>query len=140
MAYIKFTNKQKPVEAQAEKLNKHHIKITGCNVNTSGFLYYQDESMKRLYGDFSDYTTLYDDLGDCFILSNDGSVKPEPPTPEPTPEPTLREVVEEMAEELTNTQIAMTENYEQGIAMAEELTNTQLAVTELYEMILGGTE
>ncbi len=140
MAFIKFLNMKKPVEAQAEKLNKHHIKITGCSANTSGFLYYQDEAMKRLYSDCSDYTTLYHDSGDYFVLSNDGSVYPEPPIPEPIPEPDLRDVVEEVSTELTNTQIAMCENYEQGIMLEEELTNTQIAITEIYEMLLGGTE
>ena len=140
MAFIKFSNRKKPVEAQAEKLNKHHIKITGCSVNTSGFLYYQDESMKRLYCDCSDFTTLYHDSGDYFILSNDGSVYPDPPIPEPTPQPDLREMVEKISNDLTDTQIAITESYEQGVAISEELTNTQVAVTELYEMILGGAE
>lgn len=58
--------------------------------------------------------------------------------PQPDPEPPLREVVENIEEELTNTQLAMTENFEQGIAMQEELTNAQIAITELYEIILGG--
>lgn len=138
MAFIKFVNKKKPVEAQAEKLNNHHIKITGCAINTSGFLYYQDDALKRLYSDCSDYITLYHDLGDCFILSNDGSVYPDPAETAPKPEPTLREIVDEMGEELTNSQIAICENYEKGVEVSEELTNTQLAITELYEMTLGG--
>ena len=137
MAFIKFNNKTSPVEAQAKKLNPHRIEIIGCAVNTSGFLYYQDKEMKRLYGDYSDFTTLYQKLDEGFILSNDGSVYPEPVEPEPS-EPSLREVVEELQEELTNTQLAMTENFESGIAMQEELTNAQVAITELYEFILGG--
>ena len=50
MAFIKFNNRTSPVEAQAKKLNNHRIQIIGCAVNTSGFLYYQDKEMKRLYG------------------------------------------------------------------------------------------
>lgn len=138
MAFIKFKNKTSPVEAQAKKLNPHRIEITGCAVNASGFLYYQDKEMKILYGDYSDFTTLYQKLDEGFILSNDGTVYPEPVEPEPQPEPSLREVVEGLEEEVTNTQLAMTENFEQGIAMQEELTNAQVAITELYELILGG--
>ena len=137
MGYILFNDKKKPVEAQAEKLNRNQIEITGCAINTSGFSYYQDAEMKHKYGSFNDYKTLYRDLGDSYILSNNGSVYPEPSDPEEK-EPTVREMVEEVSEELTNTQIAMCENYEQGVVLAEELTNTQIAVTELYEMMLGG--
>ena len=136
MGFIKFNNKKRPVEAQAKRLDNHRIEITGCAVNTSGFLYYQDKEMKRLYGDYSKFTILYQELDEGFILSD--VVYPEPVEPEPEPEPLLRDVVESMGEELTNTQLAMAENYEQGIAMQEELTNTQMALTELYELILGG--
>ena len=135
MAFIKFNNKKSPVEAQAKKLDNHKIEISGCAINTSGFLYYQDKEMERLYGDYSDFTTLYQELDEGYILSDNGSVYPEPVEPS---EPSLREVVEKLEEELTNTQIAMTENFESGIAMQEELTNAQVAITELYEFILGG--
>ena len=93
MGYILFNDKKKPVEAQAKKLNNNQIEITGCAVNTSGFSYYQDADMKRKYGDFNDFKTLYRDLGDSYILSNNGSVYPEPSTPEPS-EPTLKEEVD----------------------------------------------
>ena len=137
MAFIKFNNKKSPVEAQAKKLDNHRIEIIGCAVNTSGFLYYQDKEMERLYGDYSGFTTLYQELDEGYILSDDGSVYPEPVEPEPS-EPSLREIVEGLQEELTNTQLAMTENFETGISMQEELTNAQVAITELYEFILGG--
>ena len=138
MAFIKFKNKKSPVEAQAKKLDNHKVEISGCAINTSGFLYYQDKEMKRLYGDYSGFTTLYRELDESFILSDNGSVYPEPVEPEPEPEPLLREVVEDLEEELTNTQLAMTENFESGIVIQEELTNAQVAITELYELILGG--
>jgi hypothetical protein len=137
MGYILFNNKKKPVEAQAKKLNRNQIEITGCEINTSGFSYYQDAEMKRKYGDFNDFKTLYREMDESYILSNNGSVYPVEPEPEPQEQP-VREMVEEISEELTNTQIAMCENYEQGVILAEELTNTQMAVTELYEMMLGG--
>lgn len=93
MAFIKFNNKKSPVEAQAKKLDNHRIEISGCAINTSGFLYYQDKEMKRLYGDYSDFTTLYKELYEGFILSNNGSVYPEPVEPEPSEEPTLKDEV-----------------------------------------------
>lgn len=93
MGYILFNDKKKPVEAQAKKLNRNQIEITGCEINTSGFSYYQDADMKRKYGDFNDFKTLYRDLGDSYILSNNGSVYPEPSEPE-IPEPTLKDEVD----------------------------------------------
>ena len=93
MAFIKFKNKKSPVEAQAKKLDNHRIEISGCAINTSGFLYYQDKEMKRLYGDYSDYTTLYQELYDGYILSNNGSVYPEPEEPDEPYEPTLKDEV-----------------------------------------------
>ena len=83
------------MEAQAKKLDNHKIEISGCAVNTSGFLYYQDKEMKRLYGDYSGFTTLYQQLDESFILSDNGSVHPEPVEPEPF-EPTLKEEVESL--------------------------------------------
>jgi hypothetical protein len=103
MGYILFNDKKKPVEAQAEKLNNNHIEITGCAVNTSGFSYYQDADMKRKYGDFNDYKTLYRDLGDSYILSNNGSVYPEPSAPEPST-PTLKEEVDILKEVVSGLQ------------------------------------
>ena len=91
MAFIKFNNKKSPVEAQAKKLDNHRIEITGCAVNTSGFLYYQDKEMRRLYGDYSEFTILYQELDEGFILSD--VVYPEPVEPEPSEEPTLKEEV-----------------------------------------------
>lgn len=37
--------------------------------------------------------------------------------------------------QLTDTQLALTEQYEENIALQEEVTNTQLALTELYEVM-----
>lgn len=90
MAFIKFKNNKSPVEAQAKKLDNHKVEISGCAINTSGFLYYQDKEMKRLYGDYSDFTTLYRELDESFVLSDNGSVYPEPVEPA---EPTLKDEV-----------------------------------------------
>lgn len=94
MGYILFNNRKKPVEAQAIKLNNNQIEIIGCAVNTSGFSYYQDAEMKRLYGDYSDFTTLYRELDESYILSNNGSTYPDEPEPEPEPQPSLKDEVE----------------------------------------------
>lgn len=105
MGYILFKNKKKPVEAQAKKLNNNQIEITGCAVNTSGFSYYQDAEMKRKYGDYPDFTTLYRELDESYILSNNGSTYPDEPEPEPQPEPSLKDevaVLKEAVSELQN--------------------------------------
>lgn len=94
MGYILFNDKKKPVEAQAKKLNNNQIEIAGCEINTSGFSYYQDAEMKRKYGDYNDFKTLYRKMDESYILSNNGSVYPDEPEPEPTPEPTLKDEVE----------------------------------------------
>lgn len=103
MAFIKFNNRTRPVEAQAKKINSNRIEIIGCAVNTSGFLYFQDKEMKRLYGDYSDFTTLYQKLDEGYILSNDGSVHPEPQEPESS-EPTLKEEVDSLKEAVNKLQ------------------------------------
>ncbi len=38
-----------------------------------------------------------------------------------------------LSDQLTETQLALTEQYETNLSLAEEVTNTQLALTELYE-------
>lgn len=39
----------------------------------------------------------------------------------------------ELEKELTDTQLALTEQYEAKIALEEEVTHTQIALTEIYE-------
>lgn len=54
----------------------------------------------------------------------------------PTQEQQVQKLVEENQEltsQLTDTQLALAEQYEENIALQEEVTNTQLALTELYE-------
>ena len=122
MSFILFKDKKKPVEVQVKKLNMNLIEITGCVVNTSGFTIFKDEEMKYRLGSYEDFTTLYQELDESFILSNDGSFEFER-------EPTLREIVENMNKDLENTQ-------ESNANVVEELTSLQLAVTEIYEMVL----
>jgi len=104
MGYILFNDKKKPVEAQAKKLNNNQIEITGCAVDTSGFSYYQDAEIKRKYGDYSDFKTLYRKLDESYILSNNGSVYPDEPEPEPEPEPSLKDEVEILKEAVSGLQ------------------------------------
>lgn len=103
MGYILFNDNTKPVEAQAKKLNRNQIEITGCDINTSGFSYYQDAEMKRKYGDFNDFKTLYREMDESYILSNNGSKYPEPSTPEPS-EPSLKEKVSILETAVSNLQ------------------------------------
>lgn len=126
MAFVLFKDKKKPVEVQVKKLNKNQIEITGCVANASGFIIFKDKEMKYRLGNYEDFTTLYQELDESFILSNDGSFKSEQ-------EPTLREIVESMNKDLENTQ-------ESNANVEKELTSLQLAVTEIYEMVLSMME
>lgn len=42
--------------------------------------------------------------------------------------------IEDLQEQLTDTQMALCEQYETNLALQEEVTNTQMALCELYEM------
>lgn len=126
MVFVLFKDKRKPVEVQVKKRNKNQIEITGCVANTSGFIIFKDEEMKYRLGSYEDFTTLYQELDESFILSNDGSFESEK-------EPTLREIVESMNKDLADTQ-------ESNANVVEELTSLQLAVTEIYEMMLSMME
>ncbi len=57
----------------------------------------------------------------------------------PTQEQQVQQLVaenEELATQLTDTQLALTGQYEENLALQEEVTNTQIALTELYEASL----
>lgn len=43
-----------------------------------------------------------------------------------------------LEEDLTDTQLGLVENYAQTMATAEEVTDCQLALVELYDLFLGG--
>ncbi len=64
----------------------------------------------------------------------------DPENPKPVfsylPETDIGRIQKKMAdleEELTDTQLALAEQYEENLALQEEVTNTQLALVELYE-------
>ena len=48
----------------------------------------------------------------------------------------LQKQMAEVQTELTDTQLALVEQYEENLALQEEVTNTQLALTEVYETML----
>lgn len=138
MAFILFKDKKQPIKVQVRKLSEHQIEIMGCPVNISGFTYYHDAEMKHQYGDFSKFTTLYRELDESYILSDDNSIYPEESETAETPEPPLREVVQLLKKELENTQAALDENYDDTVQAAKEITDIQIALCEIYEMIKGG--
>ena len=101
MENILFVDSNTPIKVEIEATSPNTIQIiTNSPVNTSGFQLVTDTG--DVYGEYEDYTTLYKELDDGFILSNDGStyVEPEPiPVPEPY-EPTLEEIKEQKIAEM----------------------------------------
>lgn len=74
-------------------INRNVVEIKGeVPIKTDGFMLSRDG--KEWNGDYSDYTTVYRQIGDRVQFSNDGSVyvPPEPPTPPEPYIPTLEEV------------------------------------------------
>ena len=71
----------------------------------------------------------------------------DPENPQPVfsaqPDSQIGKLQKQMAEvqtELTDTQLALVEQYEENLALQEEVTNTQLALTEVYETMLAAAE
>lgn len=95
MENILFTNMDTSYKAHVKRLSENTIQITTEEKpNIAGFHLITDSG--SVFGKYEDYTTLYKQLDDGFILSNDGSVYIEPdPIPEPEPYiPTLEEAKE----------------------------------------------
>lgn len=105
MENILFVDSDTPIEVEIEATSPNTIQIiTNSPVNTSGFQLVTDTG--DVYGEYEDYTTLYKELDNGFILSNNGStyVEPEPiPIPEPY-EPTLEEIKEQKIAEMNQAQ------------------------------------
>ena len=101
---ILFLNQSETVTATVKKLSVHLIEITGTEPNTSGFHLLNNAG--NIYGKYDGFTTLYRELEDGFILSDDGSVYVEPIEPGPTPEPeiSLDEVKEAKVAEMNDIQ------------------------------------
>lgn len=95
MSNILFQNLSSTVEGTVKYINEHVVEIHGVEQNLSGFKLCTANG--GVYGDFTDFTTLYRELDENnYQLSNDGSVYQE--TPEkpaiPSYEPSLAELKE----------------------------------------------
>lgn len=101
---VLFLNETEAVEATVKKLSNHLIEIVGTEPNTSGFHLLNNAG--NVFGKYDGFTTLYRELEDGFILSDDGSVYVEPIEPEPEPEPeiSLDEVKEAKVAEMNDIQ------------------------------------
>ena len=101
---VLFLNETETVEATVKKLSNHLIEITGTEPNTSGFHLLNNAG--NVFGKYDGFTTLYRELEDGFILSDNGSVYVEPIEPGPTPEPeiSLDEVKESKVSEMNDIQ------------------------------------
>lgn len=102
--HVLFLDNTDAVEASVKKLGEHLIQISGAEVNLSGFHLLNDAG--SVFGKYDGFTTLYRELEDGFILSDDGSVYVEPIEPGPTPEPeiSLDEVKESKVSEMNDIQ------------------------------------
>lgn len=108
---ILFLNQSETVTATVKKLSVHLIEIIGTEPNTSGFHLLNNAG--NVFGKYDGFTTLYRELEDGFILSDDGSVYVEPIEPGPTPEPaiSLDEVKEAKVAEMNDIQQKLMQNY-----------------------------
>lgn len=105
MQNIIFTNSENPILAEIQRLSEHTIKIKTNQVpNSSGFNLVTDS--KEIYGNYEDYTTIFRELEDGYILSNDKStyVEPVPPSiTESTPyTPTIDDIKKEQQKKIND--------------------------------------
>ena len=109
---ILFLDQKEPVEGKVVKQDDSHILIEGVEKNTSGFRLLTEKGY--VFGKYEEFTTLYKEEENGFILSNDGSVYVEPePMPEPEPEP-----YEPTLEDLQEAKVAEMNMAQQGIIAA----------------------
>ena len=92
---VLFLNQETAIEAYVEQLTPHTIQIlTDTESNTSGFHLVTNDGV--VYGEYPDYTTVYQEIDGGFILSDDGSVYTEPEPYVPTLEQVQEMKVMEM--------------------------------------------
>ena len=104
----------KALEGKAVKRDDSHILIEGVEKNTSGFRLLTEKGC--VFGKYEEFTTLYKEEENGFILSSDGSVYVEPePMPEPEPEP---EPYEPTLEDLQEAKVAEMNMAQQEIIAA----------------------
>lgn len=100
---ILYLNKEEIVIGNVSVISDNLVKITGKNIveNTSGFHLVNNNG--KVFGKYEDFTTVYKQLENGFIYSNDGSVYVEP-TPEPEEALTFEELIEYKVSEMNNAQ------------------------------------
>ena len=82
MYILRYRREEETYNVNAVKMGDNLVSITGdFPVQELGFTLTRDGYHDNW--DYSDFTTIYDELVDGAIFSNDGSVKPEEPTDEP---------------------------------------------------------
>lgn len=101
---ILFLDQSETITVTVKKLSNNLVQITGTEPNVSGFHLLNNAG--NVFGKYDGFTTLYRELEDGFILSDDGSVYVEPIEPEPEPEPeiSLDEVKEAKVTEMNEIQ------------------------------------
>ena len=129
---ILFLDQKEPVEGKVVKQDDSHILIEGVEKNTSGFQLLTEKGY--VFGKYEEFTTLYKEEENGFILSNDGSVyvEPEPmPEPEPEPEP---EPYEPTLEDLQESKVAeMNMAQQETIATGVDVVLTD-GITEHFSL------
>lgn len=79
MLSFQYISDTKTYNVSFEKLDKNHVKILGdIPVRTNGFILGRIGEPEVFTGDYSEYTTVYREIDDGVIFSNDGSEYVEP--------------------------------------------------------------
>lgn len=147
MENLLFLDQKEPVKAEVKQLDRNKIcVIASISPNVTGFNLMTSEG--DIYGKYEDYTTLYKEIENGFILSNDGSiyVEPEPIEPEPIPEPTLEEIQEAKVAEMNAAQqqiiksgidVTLTNGNTENFPLTD---HDQISLMGLQTQVLAGEE
>ena len=90
---------------------------------------------KQILWDCRQYAVEEGDIWKNGVFSREGENLPAIPTAEQQIE-ALQEELNILNTQLTDTQLALCEQYEKNLVLEEELTNTQLALCDVYELIV----
>lgn len=136
MAYIKFKNSKKIVQAMVLPVLSNVVRITTDDVPVlTGFHLYLDEN--GIYpldnGEYESYTTLYRQGEGWYELSNDGSIYQEVAPVQP------EELTEEQKEELEKQQ-QISGIRSQISNLKAQISDTDYQVIKTYEYSLVGIE
>lgn len=124
MAYIKFNDRELPIEGTVIIVSENLIRIINEDgPDVSGFSLFIDEDMKLPMSEvqYGDYTTLYNSGEGWYELSNDGSVYVEPI-------PVIRFIVNSTAGTIEG-------EIEQSVRNYEDLVIPTVTPSENYEFI-----